>query len=573
MNKPCEVAPDIKLVAPDHTEQQHFSRRRFLKRAGFSAAALTCADFLGYFATFGLPREGRAEKVAAQAAKANSNPHFLIYWYLEGGWSGYDMFNPVMTENNVLKRLDNITEERYRVLKFGQPGYGIYQEGGLRYGYLASPGKDLFKDMAILSSMHTGGGHSSERLKVHMGHYSFKNTEERQDDERSVMQAFAEVYGQSYVLPNLSWHWWLSDGELNEVQYTGRRGYYHALGPAHAHTIYAGTPAKLKRFLLKMQEDSGDTVNKEIQRFLDDAHHEFLKDDHIEAVKSYNSAREIYLQLAAKGMKLDRAMLLRLFTDQALKEEFNVQPADELITYRSVNGNKARSKFSPHSKVQAMMTYELMRAGLSCGFFIESRDIRRFDSHKNRGSLWARDRKTPIGMPDQTTMMKEDLWEPLHALVARLRNTEYQGTGKSLYDHTNIVLTSEFGRTIHGAVDDIAAKKGTDQGKQKEIDGQDISAHWKVTSCAFLGSKVKGNTQYGGVGEKSLLALPLMPDGGVDPAYDPRTGQLKPDKTADPRSSVPNHGDVYATALYLSDIDPKGKGRNERGPLSYIKRA
>ena len=31
----------------------------------------------------------------------------------------------------------------------------------------------------------------------------------------SVTQAFAEVYGQPYVLPNLAWHWWLSDGELN----------------------------------------------------------------------------------------------------------------------------------------------------------------------------------------------------------------------------------------------------------------------------------------------------------------------------------------------------------------------
>ena len=63
------------------------------------------------------------------------------------------------------------------------------------------------------------------------------------------------------MLPNLSWHWWLSDGELNEVQYTGRKGYYHALGPVHAHTIYAGTPAKLKKFLVRMQESSGDTVN------------------------------------------------------------------------------------------------------------------------------------------------------------------------------------------------------------------------------------------------------------------------------------------------------------------------
>jgi hypothetical protein len=314
-------------------------------------------------------------------------------------------------------------------------------------------------------------------------------------------------------------------------------------------------------------------VNLEIQRFLDGANQDFLKDQNIEAVKSYSSAREIYLQLAAKGMKLDRSMLLRLFTDSALREEFGVQPADELITYRSVNGNKARSKFTPHAKVQAMMTYELMRAGLSCGFFIESRDIRRFDSHHSRASLWAKDRTTPLGMTDQTAMVRDDLWDPLHALVARLKNTEYRGSGKSYYDHTNIVLTSEFGRTIHGAVDDIKKRSAPEMEKQKEIDGQDICQHWKVTSAAFLGGKTKGNRQYGSVGEQTLLAIPLLPDGSMDPAYDPHTGEAIPTRTPSAQASVPNHGDIYATALYLSDIDPKGKGRNERGPLTYIKRA
>jgi hypothetical protein len=150
---------------------------------------------------------------------------------------GYDMFNPVTTPNNVVERLQNISEERYRVLKFGEPGYGIYRHGNIRYGYLAEPGKDLFQDMAVLSSMHTGSFHSGDRLKVHMGDYNLKLQEDRQADERSVTQAFAEVYGQPYVLPNLAWHWWLSDGELNEVQYTGRKGYYHALGPVQAHTF------------------------------------------------------------------------------------------------------------------------------------------------------------------------------------------------------------------------------------------------------------------------------------------------------------------------------------------------
>ena len=274
-------------------------RRSFLRNIGVTAAALTGVDFLSYFAAYGAPKDSKTNKLAGDAAKANENPHFLIYWYLEGGWLGYDMFNPVVTPNNVVNRLRNITNERYRVLNFGKPGYGIYQHGNIRYGYLAEPGKDLFKDMTVLSSMHTGAFHSGDRLKCHMGDYNLKLSDERQDDERSVMQAFAEVYGQSYVPPSLSWHWWLSDGELNEVQYTGRRGYYHAIGPVNAHTIYAGTPAKLKKFLLRLQSESGDNVSKQIEKVLDNANEEFIKDENVEAVKSYHSAREIYTSLAA----------------------------------------------------------------------------------------------------------------------------------------------------------------------------------------------------------------------------------------------------------------------------------
>jgi hypothetical protein len=108
--------------------------------------------------------------------------------------------------------------------------------------------------------------------------------------------------------------------------------------------------------------------------------------------------------------------------------------------------------------------------------------------------------------------------------------------------------------------------------KETKIGGQDICAHWQVTSCAFMGGNVQGNRQYGAVGEKTLHAVPLMPDGSLDPNFDPVSGELLPNKKKHPKSSVPNHGSVYATALHLSGIDPKDKGRNERAPLGYIAR-
>ena len=570
MNTQCQVERRIESADPAQAQPPWPTRRRFLRRTLGSMAGLTCADFLSHFALFGMPAESRAERMAEQAVQANENPHFLVYWYLEGGWCGYDMFNPVNTENNVVHRLDDISLERYRVLNWGQDDYTIRTEGNIRYGYLAESGKDLFPDMAVLSSMHTGSGHSRDRLKVHMGDYSLRPTEPREDDERSVMQAFAEEYGQPYVLPSLSWHWWLSDGELNEVQYTGRRGYYHALGPAHAHTIYAGTPAKLRKLLLRVEQSSGDAVARQVDDFLQNAHAEVLKDENINAVRSYHSARQIYRQLAARGRTLDRQQLLNLFKDPQLREEFGVNKSDELITYRSVNGNKARSKFSPNTNVQAMMSYEMMRAGLSCAFFIESRDVRRFDSHNNRKNLWNGDQ--PRGNKDQTDMMNQDLWQPLSAFVHRLKNTEYGQTQTSLFDHTNIVITSEFGRSIHGDVGGILKKKISEEKKMAEIGGQDISAHWRVTSCAFLGGNVRGNAQYGRIGETTLMAIPIMPDGSMDPNYCQLTGELIPGCEKHPRSFIPNHGDVYATALLLSGIDPSGKGRNQRPALNFIPR-
>jgi hypothetical protein len=70
------------------------------------------------------------------------------------------------------------------------------------------------------------------------------------------------------------------------------------------------------------------------------------------------------------------------------------------------------------------------------------------------------------------------------------------------------------------------------------------------------------------------MAIPLMPDGSMDPAFDPATGDLLPGRTKSDKSQVPNHGDVNATALYLCDIAKKDqKGRNQRAPLPYVKKA
>src|SRR2546422_6824683 len=178
-------------------------RRLFLRRALSAGVGLTCADFLSFFLRFGHPGAGKAQAMARDRAEEGRTPRFLIYWFLEGGWMGYDMFNPVLTANNVVARLENASAERYRVLRFGEDGYRIQRHGDILYGYLAEDGKELFPDMSVISSMETGSFHSGERLKAHMGSYNLRLTAEREEDERSVTQAFAEAFGRAHLLPNL----------------------------------------------------------------------------------------------------------------------------------------------------------------------------------------------------------------------------------------------------------------------------------------------------------------------------------------------------------------------------------
>ena len=61
-----------------------------------------------------------------------------------------------------------------------------------------------------------------------------------------------------------------------------------------------------------------------------------------------------------------------------------------------------------------------------------------------------------------------------------------------------------------------------------------------------------------------------MPDGTLDPAYNPTTGVLTGTKAA--TSAVPNAGHVYSTALALTGINPAGKGKNVEPALAFIKK-
>ena len=66
------------------------------------------------------------------------------------------------------------------------------------------------------------------------------------------------------------------------------------------------------------------------------------------------------------------------------------------------------------------------------------------------------------------------------------------------------------------------------------------------------------------------MAIPIPPDGEMEPNFDPVTGKLKESRQKHSKSFILNHGDVYATALELTGIQSSGKGGNERSPMKFV---
>ncbi|HZH04511.1 MAG TPA: hypothetical protein VEY30_12065, partial [Myxococcaceae bacterium] len=236
-------------------------RRSFLAGAT-TGAAISVLDWLGYFRRFGVPGTAKTLGLAEAAAQALApNPRFLVYWFQEGGWDGYSMFNPVHTANDAdrtyapgtLNPSPPWSSQIYRPKGYGTAPLNPPQSAGpIRYGYLAEDGKSLFNDMAVVSSHYGNTFHSGGRWEYHYGKYGYSLSAERKADERTVMQAFCEAYGASYVLPHVSWHRWLSDGELSIPSFPEGTGYYDKLGPAYAHTVYGRTPTEMRARLASL---------------------------------------------------------------------------------------------------------------------------------------------------------------------------------------------------------------------------------------------------------------------------------------------------------------------------------
>ncbi len=557
-------------MTPERSLRSPMKRRSFLGGA-VATGAISVAEWLGFFSRHGVPGTARDWGIAQARAQEEQEDRFLVYWFVEGGWDSYSMFGPVHTRNdsaidvpvNTLNPTPPWSQQIYRVGNYGNAPYPVPQTvNGIEHGYLAVDGQPLFPDMAVVSSVKGNLFHSGGRWDMHYGTYNHSLTAFRGDDERTVMQAFAEAKGGSFLLPNVSWHRWLSDGELDLGQYPPGTGYYENLGPAYAHTVYGHTPRDLKARLLSTGDVATQERRRIIRGYTDAIQARFLRGRDSASVRAFASALEIHKSLADRGGTFDVASL---FSDDQLKTEFGVRDGDELTTATVVNGNPARSKESPHIRVQAMMAYELMRAKISCALWLETRDVRLFDSHRARRNVLNADTNS-----DQLQLARDEIWNPLIAFVAKLKTTEMLGEpGVSLWDRTNIVLCSEMSRTLQGDVEAILSSGDATDSKYQQILDQDVCQHWHVSSAAFLGANVNGGTQFGRVGASTLESIPILADGSLDPAFDAQTGQQSGNQTG----FVAEPGHIYSTALSLGGVDPTNVGRNTKPALSFIKKA
>ena len=460
------------------------NRRSFLKASGQTAGGLAATDFFSYILSGGHSSLSPVLTGAVRDhAKEVAEPRFLIYWFMEGAWMSYDMFSPVVPIRNdadfgELPRDPNdwgvISEQVYRTKDLSPEDFR--RHGEIFHGPLAEDGKELFGEMAILSSALTGAGHTRDRFKAHYGQYKVDMKARREPDERTVLQAFCEVVGRPYLLPNLNWHRWLSDGELDIAAYPEGTGIYHALGPSWAHIIYPQTPKYTRRLIQQTLAMRNDSRNHAVQRFLEQPRHKLLADSNSPELKSFASALGVYERLIEGAT--EKIETKTLFLDAELREEFGVTPADEEIHFELINQTLPRSKNTPNINVQAMMMFEMMTRGLSCAGWLENRLVRGFDHH------WSR-KKILNGYPfNQREMMRNELWTPLKTFVRKLKETEYGDTGTSFNDHTTIVVASEFGRTIGGDVGSILEKERPKRRGQARADS--VARHQRAQSREFL---------------------------------------------------------------------------------------
>ena len=169
--------------------------------------------------------------IAEAAAQAAAEPHFLIYWFQEGGWDGYSMFNPVDTPNDATLVIPAGTLN---------PDPGVERPAlpadGLRHGAAttrrrrrgtsptATSPQDghraRSRDMAVVSQPPRQHVPLRRPLGLPLRQvHPHALSAERGADERTVMQAFCEAYGANYARCRTSrWHRWLSDGELSAGQ-------------------------------------------------------------------------------------------------------------------------------------------------------------------------------------------------------------------------------------------------------------------------------------------------------------------------------------------------------------------
>jgi hypothetical protein len=203
-------------------------KRRSVLAGMAAGAAISTLDWLRFFKSFGVPGTAKELGIAQAHAQAASNPKFLIYWFIEGGWDGYCMFNPIDTPNHgtlsipagTLNPTPSWTDQRYRPRNYGTaPVDRPKTIGNITYGHLAQQGTTLFPDMAVVSSHYGNTFHSGGRWEYHYGKYSYSLAGVRGPTERTVMQAFCEAYGSAVPLPHVSWHRWLADGELSIPSY------------------------------------------------------------------------------------------------------------------------------------------------------------------------------------------------------------------------------------------------------------------------------------------------------------------------------------------------------------------
>lgn len=449
--------------------QTSWSRRRFLEIAGLAGGTVVLKSFFG--------------GGAAQASE--SDPKLMLLCYLSGGWDQLLALDPRANDDpkyskanayanggsGIHPAYDLVNDAGVEAVMAATGGKGVQKKGALSFGP-AVPASllDHYADLAIVRGM------SMETLTHEVGRRYFltgKFPRGLAASGSALTTVVADVEGAAALIPNLA----VGTESYNE----GRPAYASPIRVNGADDVLN----VLKPLGTQLTAGSDEALLAYEEAADDCARHEH---DGEGLVSLFKDSRK-----KARSITSGTASTLFKFTlNQPPAEVQSLFDAMQIATSADLNGPKGKAAIAAQALARGIS--QAVSVQLTGGL----------DTHSD----WAN---------DHAPLLRTS-FDALGLLIKHLKSVPFKDTADTVWQHTTLVVFSEFART-------------------PLLNGRDGRDHHLASSCLLAGPGIKGNQVVGASKEPGMGVGKIRVD----------TGDVVPD--TDDTGVVVRPADVHATVL------------------------